>query len=80
MATDLVDEDLLVLVGVGIDDVLEGALIWVLEATVVVYLEDKAEEEDVEEEEVEDEEVEEDEVEAAMPIVVRLGGVPIAQN
>jgi hypothetical protein len=74
MATNLVDEDLLVLVGVGIDDVLEGALIWTLEATVVVTLEDKAEEE-----EVEDEEVEEDEVEAAaIPIVVRLDGVPVA--
>lgn len=64
------------LVGAGIGDVLEGALIWALEATVVVFLEDKAEEE-----EVEDEEVEEDEVEAAaIPIVVRLDGVPVAQN
>jgi hypothetical protein len=75
MATDLVDEDLLVLVGVGIDVVLEGALIGVLEATVVVNLEDEAEEEEAVEEEVEDEEVE-----AAIPIVVRLDGVPVAQN
>jgi hypothetical protein len=75
MATDLADEDLLVLVGVGIDVVLEGALIVVLEATVVVNLEDEAEEEEVEEEEVGDEDVE-----AAIPIVVRLDGVPIVQN
>lgn len=72
MATYLVDEGLLVLVVVGIDVVLEEALINVLEAIVAVNLEDEAKEEEVEEE------VDGENVGAAIPIVVMLDGIPIA--